>query len=121
MLLIYPVISSDPAVWHKGSFDLLLGKEASADKRQAYSNDKQVTPQTPPTFLVHASDDKTVPAQNSILFYQALLQHKIPAELHIYQRGGHGYGLNNTTTKDLWFERCLNWLNSNGLLTSLKQ
>ncbi|GAB2532460.1 alpha/beta hydrolase [Rufibacter soli] len=116
MLLIYPVISSDTTVWHKGSFSLLLGKNAPTQKLQQYSNDLQVTAQTPPTFLVHASDDKSVPAQNSILFYQALLKHQVPAELHLYQRGGHGFGLSNKTTKDEWFDRCLNWLGSNQLL-----
>ncbi|AKQ44988.1 hypothetical protein TH63_04055 [Rufibacter radiotolerans] len=116
MLLIYPVISSDSTVWHKGSFSLLLGKGASAEKQRQYSNDLQVTAQTPPAFLVHASDDRAVPAQNSILFYQALLKNKVPAELHLYQRGGHGFGLNNKTTKDYWFDRCLNWLASNQLL-----
>ncbi|ALI99989.1 alpha/beta hydrolase [Rufibacter tibetensis] len=121
LLLIYPVISSDPAVWHKGSFERLLGKEPTKEKLKAYSNDQQVTAQTPPTFLVHASDDGAVPPQNSILFYQALLQHKVPAELHIYQRGGHGFGLNNKTTKDYWFDRCLNWMASNQLLESAKQ
>jgi acetyl esterase/lipase len=120
MLLIYPVISSDSAVWHKDSFSLLLGKKASPDKLNSFSNDRQVTTQTPPTFLLHASDDKTVPAQNSVLYYQALLQHKVPAELHIYQQGGHGFGLNNKTTPDQWFDRCLNWLTSNKLLGSAR-
>ncbi|WP_207431909.1 alpha/beta hydrolase [Sabulibacter ruber] len=117
LLLIYPVISSDPAISHKGSFEMLLGKNASAEKLKAYSNEQQVTAQTPPTFLVHASDDKAVPAQNSVVFYQALLQHNIPAELHIYQNGGHGFGMINKTTKELWFESCINWLGSNGLLS----
>ncbi|KAA3436906.1 alpha/beta hydrolase [Rufibacter hautae] len=116
MVLVYPVISSDPAFWHQGSFERLLGKEASKEKLQAYSNEQQVTAQTPPTFLVHASDDGAVPAQNSVVFYQALLKHKILGELHIYQGGGHGFGMINPTTKDLWFERCVNWLASNKLL-----
>ncbi|MBC3541022.1 alpha/beta hydrolase [Rufibacter sediminis] len=120
LLLIYPVISSDTAIWHQGSFDRLLGKGASKQKMQAYSNEQQVTAQTPPTFLVHASDDDLVPVQNSVVFYQALLQHKVPAELHVYQRGGHGFGMVNKTTKDLWFDRCLNWMGSNQLLVPAK-
>ncbi|RNI31895.1 alpha/beta hydrolase [Rufibacter immobilis] len=116
MVLVYPVISGDSAISHKGSFANLLGKKPAAEKLKTYSNETQVTAQTPPTFLLHASDDKTVPAQNSLVFYQALLQHKIPAELHIYQNGGHGFGLNNKTTQDQWLERCLNWMASNKLL-----
>ncbi|MFC6999015.1 alpha/beta hydrolase [Rufibacter roseus] len=120
MVLVYPVISSDTTITHRGSFNLLLGKKASADKRKQFSNDLQVTPDTPPTFLVHATDDKSVPVQNSLLFYQALLQHKIPAELHVYQNGGHGFGLINKTTQDLWFDRCLHWMASNNLLPQVK-
>ncbi|MDQ4140352.1 MAG: alpha/beta hydrolase, partial [Bacteroidota bacterium] len=88
MILVYPVISSQSGVAHQGSFDNLLGKNASPEKLKEYSNDQQVTAQTPPTFLIHASDDKAVPPANSILFYQALQQLNIPAELHIYPKGG---------------------------------
>ena len=110
MILIYPVITSQPGVAHSGSFEKLLGKNAAPEKLKKYSNEQQVTAQTPPTFLVHASDDKAVPPTNSILFYQALQQQNIPAELHIYPKGGHGFGLKNPTTPDDWFERCLNWM-----------
>ena len=116
MLLIYPVISGNPEIAHQGSFDNLIGKQADAAKVKEYSNEQQVSAQTPPTFLVHASDDEAVKSENSIVFYQALLRNKIPAELHIYQKGGHGFGLNNPTTADKWFDRCENWLRSNGLL-----
>ncbi|RDC61520.1 alpha/beta hydrolase [Adhaeribacter pallidiroseus] len=110
MILVYPVISSQPGVAHAGSFEKLLGKNASPEKLKEYSNDQQITAQTPPTFLVHASDDKVVPPNNSILFYQALQLQNIPAELHIYPKGGHGFGLKNPTTPDYWFDRCLNWM-----------
>ncbi|GAB3527185.1 hypothetical protein GCM10027443_03330 [Pontibacter brevis] len=113
MMLLYPVISSNKTFAHQGSFDNLIGKEATADKQNEFSNEKRVTAQTPLTFLVHASDDKAVPVKNSIVFYEALLQHQVPAELHVYQNGGHGFGLNNPTTTDAWFERGLNWLKSN--------
>jgi len=116
MILIYPVISGNPEISHQGSFDNLVGKQANAAKVKEYSNEQQVSAQTPPTFLVHASDDEVVKSENSIVFYQALLRNKIPAELHIYQKGGHGFGLNNPTTADYWFDRCSNWLKSNGLL-----
>ena len=116
MILIYPVISGNREIAHQGSFDNLLGKQAPADKVKEYSNELQVTAQTPPTFLVHASDDEVVKSENSIVFYQALLRNKIPAELHIYQKSGHGFGLNNPTNTDVWFDRCTNWLKMNNLL-----
>ena len=78
-----------------------------------FSNEEQVTDKTPPTFLVHASDDDGVKVANSILFYEALVKNKVPAEIHIYEKGGHGFGLNNTTTNDKWFERCINWMKAN--------
>lgn len=116
MILIYPVISTDVAITHSGSFKNLLGANASAEQLKLYSNEKQVSNKTPPTFLVHASDDGGVSPNNSIVFYQALLKNKIPAELHIYQNGGHGFGMHNATTKDEWMERCKNWLDKNGWL-----
>ena len=116
MILIYPVISADIAITHSGSFKNLLGPNASAEQLNLYSNEKQVTAKTPPTFLVHASDDGGVSPNNSIVFYQALLKNKIPAELHIYQNGGHGFGMHNTTTNDECMERCKNWLYKNGWL-----
>lgn len=116
MLLIYPVISADIAITHSGSFKNLLGANASEEQLNLFSNEKQVTAKTPPAFLVHASDDGGVSPNNSIVFYQALLKNKIPAELHIYQNGGHGFGMHNATTKDEWMERCKNWLDKNGWL-----
>ncbi len=116
MILIYPVISADIAITHSGSFKNLLGSNASAQQLILYSNEKQVTAKTPPAFLVHASDDGGVSPNNSIAFYQALIKNKIAAELHIYQNGGHGFGMHNTTTKDEWMNRCKNWLNGNGWL-----
>ncbi|MDB5236584.1 MAG: 1,4-beta-xylanase [Hymenobacter sp.] len=117
LVLMYPVISFNDTLRHAGSRDNLLGKNPSAEQIRQYSNELQVTAQTPPTFLVHAQDDKTVPVNNSIVFYQACLRHGVPAELHLYPQGGHGFGLNNKTTKDLWSDRLRNWLDSNGWLT----
>jgi acetyl esterase/lipase len=116
MILVYPVISSNPAISHKGSFEKLLGKEPSAEKMTEYSSEFQVSDETPPTFLVHASDDQVVKSENSIVFYQALLKNNVAAEMHIYEKGGHGFGLNNKTTKDVWMDRCKNWLDANGWL-----
>jgi acetyl esterase/lipase len=113
MILIYPVISSDALIAHKGSFEKLLGKDASSEKLLLYSNEKQVTAQTPPTFLVHASDDNGVSGLNSTAFYEALLKNKVPAELHLYQNGGHGFGMKNPTTKDAWMDRLMNWMRAN--------
>jgi dipeptidyl aminopeptidase/acylaminoacyl peptidase len=103
----------DSAICHKGSRDNLLGKKAAAAKLNLFSSELQVTDQTPPTFLVHASDDKSVPVENSIRFYQALIKNKVNAEMHIYQNGGHGFGLHNTTTTDAWFERAISWMRVN--------
>jgi acetyl esterase/lipase len=116
MMLIYPVISSDTAIMHAGSFKSLLGENASSEKMAEYSNEKKINAHTPPTFLVHASDDNGVSANNSIVFYQALIKNKVPAELHIYEKGGHGFGMHNPTTKEEWMDRCKNWLESNGWL-----
>jgi acetyl esterase/lipase len=112
-ILGYPVISMDSAICHKGSRDNLLGKKASAATLNLFSSELQVTDQIPPTFLVHASDDKSVPVENSVRFYQALIKNKVNAEIHIYQNGGHGFGLNNSTTSDAWFERATTWMRVN--------
>ncbi|MES2645287.1 MAG: alpha/beta hydrolase [Bacteroidota bacterium] len=114
MLLIYPVISFVDTVGHMGSRDNLVGKNASPETIKLFSNEQQVSSGTPPAFLVHAADDKAVPSENSIRFYQALIKNKVPAELHIYQGGGHGFGLKNPTTKELWMDRCANWMAANG-------
>lgn len=116
MVLVYPVISFQDSIGHTGSRDQLIGKQPSPEKIALYSNELQVTKETPPTFLLHASDDDVVNARNSTVFYDALLKNNVPAELHIYQRGGHGFGLNNKTTSDQWIERLFNWMKGNGWL-----
>jgi len=116
-VLMYPVISFGELA-HKGSKDNLIGKTPTSEMVDLYSNEKQVTANTPPTFLVHAQDDRTVPVMNSVVFYEAMVKNKVKGELHLYQAGGHGFGLNNKTTKDEWFERCKNWMDANGWLTA---
>lgn len=116
MILGYPVISFSDSLAHMGSRINLIGKNASSEKVKLFSNELQVTPQTPPTFLVQAADDKTVKVDNSIIFFEALQKNKVAVEMHIYQRGGHGFGLHNATTKDNWFNSAINWLVSNNLL-----
>jgi acetyl esterase/lipase len=120
MILVYPVISFQNDIGHRGSRENLIGKRPSQEKIDLYSNELQVTKETPPTFLVHGSDDSVVLAANSLRFYESLLKHKVPAELHIYQQGEHGFGLNNKATKDAWFQRCENWMYANGWLTVQK-
>jgi acetyl esterase/lipase len=116
LILIYPVISFQDKVGHIGSRDQLIGKSPSKEKIDWYSNELQVNEKTPLAFLVHASDDDAVNPENSILFYQALLKNNVPAELHIYQSGGHGFGMQMKASADLWMERCRNWMTSNGWL-----
>lgn len=116
LILIYPVISFLDSVGHMGSRDQLIGKNPSREKIHSYSNDLQVNAQTPPTFLLHASDDDVVKPENSLSFYRSLVKYNVPAELHIYQKGGHGFGLNNPTTADKWMDRCRNWMAANGWL-----
>jgi acetyl esterase/lipase len=116
MILAYPFITGDTLINSKGLLGKLLGANASQDQIKAYSIETRVTPQTPPTFLIHSTDDD-LSVKNSLLFYAALLQHKVPVEMHLYQRGGHGYGLNNSTTKDKWLDRCFAWMEGNGWLT----
>ena len=94
-ILFYPVISSKPAIAHKGSFKNLLGEQkADKDLLNRYSLEKQVTPQTPPALLLLSDDDKGVSPLNSIVYYSALKANKIPASLHIFPEGGHGWGFN---------------------------
>lgn len=117
LILIYPVISFQDSIGHIGSRDQILGKKPGKEKINEYSNELQVTRETPPTFLVHAADDNGVKPENSISFFQALLRYGIPAELHIYEKSGHGFGLHLKKTNEQWMERCKNWMQVNGWLT----
>jgi acetyl esterase/lipase len=111
-ILLYPVISFDDSIAHKGSKTNLIGKNPTAEQTKNFSNELQVTKNTPPSFLVHAGDDGTVPVENSIRYYQACIKNKVLAEMHLYPKGGHGFGLNNKTTADKWFDRLINWVNT---------
>lgn len=116
LVLIYPVISFTDELAHKGSREQLLGAAPAADLIERYSNELNVTARTPPTFLVHAADDTTVPVGNSMRFAEALQANHVAVELIVYPAGGHGFGLNNATTHDRWFDRCAQWLESQHLL-----
>lgn len=116
LMLIYPVLSFVAPYSHEGSFKRLLGEHASKDERVLFSPASQVTARTPPAFLVHAADDTGVPAENSIAFFEALREKQVPAELHIYQKGGHGFGLKLPGNEEKWMERCAQWMRVNGWL-----
>ena len=116
MLLIYPVISFTDSLTHMGSRDNLIGKNPTAEKIKEYSNELQVTGKTPPSFLVHASDDDAVKPQNSIAFYLALIKNHVDAEMHLYESGGHGFGLNLKNKNEQWMDRCKNWMENHGWL-----
>jgi len=114
MLLIYPVISMDTAITHMGSRNNLLGKSPSSRLVHYFSNETQITANTPPTLLVHAADDNGVPIVNSQRFHEQLEKHHIPTRLMTYPHGGHGFGLHNKTTDDKWFDHALEWLHGVG-------
>ena len=115
-ILLYPVISMRP-FGHGGSKQSLLGKNPTEEELALFSNEEQVTAQTPKAFIVHASDDNAVSLKNSLLYAERLTANKVPVDLHVYAKGGHGFGLNNKTTSgDLWFDRLITWMKANQLL-----
>ncbi|MCH8924000.1 MAG: alpha/beta hydrolase [Planctomycetes bacterium] len=122
-VLIYPAISLGK-FGHGGVRRNLLGAKPTAELIAYYSNEKQVTDKTPPTFLAHANDDRSVAPENSVQFYLALRKARVPAELHIYQRGGHGmhygkgYGIGNKPNGPAatWPDRCIAWMRARRLL-----
>lgn len=108
-ILLYPVISFRD-FGHGGSKVALLGAALKEENLHLYSNEEQVNAETPMAFLVHAADDKAVPLQNSLAYAQALTNNQVPVDLHVYAKGGHGFGLNNKTTGDDWFARLMQWM-----------
>ena len=116
-ILIYPVITMTDPHTHKGSRQNLLGKEPDPKLVELMSNEKRVTKDTPPTFLVHSSDDKVVPIENSFLFAEALAKHGVPFTLVSFKTGAHGYGMG---TKDpslgTWPLLCERWMAGRGFM-----
>ncbi|MGE9293607.1 MAG: alpha/beta hydrolase [Puniceicoccales bacterium] len=116
-VLLYPVISMEKGTSHGGSRHNLLGPQPSKEMEQLMSNQLQVTDQTPPTFMVHADDDHGVKVDNCIGFYQALHKQGIPAELHIFQKGGHGFGYRDEAKRSIptheWPNLLDDWLKNN--------
>ena len=116
-VLCYPVVTMKKSFTHRGSVRNLLGAEPSGELLENLSNETQVTAETPPTFLFHTAEDKAVPVQNSLVFFQALLEHGVKAELHVYQNGQHGIGLApGDPVATTWKERLADWMKANGLL-----
>jgi len=117
MVLVYPVISLKTRYAHRFSRQVLLGENPDLNLVEDLSNETRVTTLTPPTFLVHSNDDDGVAPENSVLFYLALREAGVPAEMHIYERGKHGYGLApNDPILSSWTKRCEDWMKVRGLL-----
>tara|TARA_R110002049_G_scaffold78656_2_gene200016 strand:+ start:1308 stop:2183 length:876 start_codon:yes stop_codon:yes gene_type:complete len=113
MTLAYPVITMGEINTHGGSRKNLLGENPSQKMLDYFSNELHVTSDTPPTFLLHATDDPGVPVENSLLFYTALLKNKVAAEMHIYPSGGHGFALGlQDPHLATWTDQWIGWLRS---------
>ena len=110
-ILFYPVISMQKGVTHGGSRKNLIGENPSQELEQKYSLERQVSPGTPQAFIMLSSDDDAVPPINGIGYFLALRDHKVPASLHAYPTGGHGWGFrDNFTYKRQWTEELEKWL-----------
>lgn len=111
MILCYPVVTMKDDYMHKGSQNNLLGKNADDSLKIKYSNELHVTKEVSPTFIVHSGNDKSVPVENSLQLYKALNDNGVKTEMHIYPKGGHGYGLAlNEGELKSWVDRLYDWL-----------
>ena len=118
-ILCYPVIVFDQNVTHKGSQKNLLGEHPDPELVELLSNERQVTENTPPTFLFHTAEDKVVPVENSIQYFAACKKHGVPAELHVFPKGRHGLGLaRDIPGTSQWPELCIRWLREIGAVTA---
>ncbi len=114
-VLCYPVIAFNEKFTHVGSQNNLLGKDAPEDLVKSMSSEKQVTAETPPCFLWHTYEDTGVPPENSIVFYLACIRNKVPAELHVYEKGRHGVGLGKGIVgTENWPNECIAWMKNHG-------
>jgi len=117
-ILMYPVITMEAPTAHAGSREALLGSKPSAALVQLMSAEKQVTAATPPTLLIHSQDDGVVPVDNSILYFQALTRAKVPAEMMIFEHGGHGMAMRlGNGTASSWTHRVEDWLRDRKLIS----
>jgi acetyl esterase/lipase len=116
-ILCYPVIAMSETYTHAGSRKNLLGDEPDPKLLELLDNHKQVSPETPPTFLFHTQEDTVVHPDNSLAFYAAMVRHKVPGELHFFQKGKHGVGLGSSIPgTGSWSETCKAWLLNQGLV-----
>ena len=112
-ILFYPVISMDTLVTHRGSHDNLIGRYAGQDLVDLYSNEKQIDAQTPRAIILLADDDRAVPSPNGVNYYLAMKKKGIPATLHVYPKGGHGFGFKDTFKyHDAMLKDLTDWLKS---------
>jgi acetyl esterase/lipase len=119
LILLYPVITMEGPATHAGSRKALLGAAPDAETMHLMSAETQVSAATPPTLLIHTQADKTVPVENSILFYQALTKAGVPAELYLFEHGSHGMGMRAALgTASEWPRRAEVWLRDRKLLTA---
>lgn len=114
MMLVYPVISMLPELTHEGSRDNLLGKNASSEMLELFSNEKQVTENTPRTFLTHAQDDDVVSVENSLRFYEGLKAKNVSADMHLFSKGKHGYPLEPAASN--WLGYVFKWMEEQNLV-----
>ena len=121
IILVSPVIDMGKYA-HKGSRESLLGNSPSQDLIEKYSTQNNVTAQTPPCFIVDAFNDKTVPPENSLLFYQALLNKNVSTSFHVFPQGGHAININNNPgSTSLWKALCEEWLKETGFISFEKK
>ena len=114
-ILVYPVISMTKPIMHAGSRNNLIGSNPDPSLAKFYSSELQVTKETPPTFLVHAMDDDGVPVQNSLLFFTAMKEKGVSGELHVFPKGGHGFGLGiGKGAVEEWTSLCVDWIRNLG-------
>ena len=114
-VLVYPVITMEPSYSEKGTRESLIGPDADQTLIDRFSSEKQVTAETPTTFLAHAMNDKLVPYTNSVNYANALREKGVECELHLYARGDHGLGARNPIeTQAFWHDACEKWLRMNG-------
>jgi len=113
LILVYPVISMDEKITHMGSRVALLGEHPSEDRIRLFSNELQVTKDTPPTLILHAADDRLVDVDNSVVFFEALRHAGVPVEAHLFEKGQHGLFL---MPRERWQGTIMDWLTENGWL-----
>jgi acetyl esterase/lipase len=113
-ILVYPVISMQDSLTHPGSRNQLLGDSPTPEDINNFSSELQVDGNTPPAYITHATDDVVVDVDNSIFYFEQLRHHKVPVEMHIYQKGNHGFIFKHKT----WTAPLFEWMENSGFLTN---